>query len=206
VLHDLDDELLERALTAPPQATADGPTPTVEARVTDVTRLVPADVAGADLIATSALLDLLTAEELAMTLAVCATARCPMLLALSVLGYVALDPAEPLDARLEAAFNAHQRRPTARGDRRLGPDAVEAAAWLLRATGAAVLVRPSPWQLDAAHAELTAAWLEGWLDAACEQEPALRAPAAGYRDRRLAQLAAGELTVVVDHADLLVLP
>jgi len=37
-----------------------------------------------------------------------------------------------------------------------------------------------------------------------EQEPALDAGA--YRDRRLAQAAAGELSVTVDHADLLVLP
>ena len=46
----------------------------------------------------------------------------------------------------------------------------------------------------------------GWIAAACEQEPALAAEAGAYRDRRLAQAAAGELTVTVDHADLLVLP
>ena len=46
----------------------------------------------------------------------------PMLLALTVVGRVALTPAEPLDARIGAAFNAHQRR-----DGRLGPDAVAAA-------------------------------------------------------------------------------
>ena len=73
-------------------------------------------------------------------------------------------------------------------------------------TGAEVLVRPSPWRLDAAHADLTAEWLDGWVAAACEQEPALAAEAGAYRDRRLAQAAAGELAVTVDHADLLVLP
>ena len=69
-----------------------------------------------------------------------------------------------------------------------------------------MLVRPSPWRLDAAHAELTAEWFGGWVAAACEQEPALAAEAGAYRDRRLAQAAAGELAVTVDHADLLVLP
>ena len=44
------------------------------------------------------------------------------------------------------------------------------------------------------------------LRAACEQEPALTAEAETYRDRRLAQAAAGELAVTVDHADLLVAP
>ena len=46
----------------------------------------------------------------------------PMLLALTVVGRVALTPADPLDARIAAAFNAHQRR-----GGRLGPDAVAAA-------------------------------------------------------------------------------
>ena len=76
----------------------------------------------------------------------------------------------------------------------------------LRGTGAEVLVRPSPWRLDATHADLTAEWFDGWVAAACEQEPALAAEAGAYRDRRLAQAAAGELAVTVDHADLLVLP
>ena len=69
-----------------------------------------------------------------------------------------------------------------------------------------MIVRPSPWQLDAAHAGLAAEWLRGWVAAACEQEPALAAEAGAYEDRRLAQAAAGELRVTVDHADLLVLP
>ena len=72
--------------------------------------------------------------------------------------------------------------------------------------GAGVLVRPSPWRLDAAHADLAAEWFDGWSAAACEQEPALLAEAGSYRDRRLEQAAAGELAVTVDHADLLVLP
>ena len=109
-------------------------------------------------------------------------------------------PADPLDAALAAAFDDHQRR-----GRLLGPDAVAAAVDAL-ATGAEVVVRPSPWRLGAAQAELTAAWLDGWVAAATEQEPALADAAGAYRDRRLEQLAAGELAVVVDHADLLVLP
>ena len=131
--------------------------------------------------------------------------RCPVLLTLTVTGRVDLVPADPLDARVAAAFDAHQRRMTAAG-RLLGPDAVPAAVGELRATGAEVLVRPSPWRLHAGHADLTAEWFDGWVAAACEQEPALAAEAGAYRDRRLAQVAAGELAVVVDHADLLVLP
>ena len=53
-------------------------------------------------------------------------------------------------------------------------------------------------------ADLIAEWFDGWVAAACEQEPELAAGA--YRERRLAQVAAGELRVTVDHADVLVLP
>ena len=187
VVHDRDPDLLELAAAG------------AETRHADVTDLAPGELAGASLVTASALLDLLTADELARMLGACA--GLPMLLALTVVGRVTLTPADPLDARIGAAFDAHQRR-----GRLLGPDAVAAAAAALRGTGAEVLVRPSPWRLGAADAGLTAEWLGGWVAAACEQEPALAAAAGAYRDRRLEQAAAGELAVTVDHADLLVLP
>ena len=139
-------------------------------------------------------------------LGTCARIGCPILLALTVVGRVALTPPDPMDARLAAAFDAHQRRTTAAGGRLLGPDAVPAVVEALRGTDAELLVRPSPRRLDTAHADLMAAWLDGWVAAACEQEPALAADAGPYRDRRVAEAAAGALAVTVDHADLLVLP
>jgi hypothetical protein len=203
VVHDRDADLLELVVADPPGPAADGAAVTVEARPSDITRLAPEDLAGASIVVASALLDLLTVRELLRMLYVCAGR--PMLLALTVLGGVTLLPADPLDARMAAAFNAHQRRTTTEG-RRLGPSAVTAAVEELRGTGAEVLVRPSPWRLDTAHAELAAEWFDGWVAAACEQEPDLAAEAGAYRDRRLAQAAAGELAVTVVHADVLVLP
>ncbi len=206
VVHDRDVGLLELAVADAPGPAADGTTVTVEARRSDIIRLAPGDLAGASLIVASALLDMLTADGLAGMLGACTGIRCcPMLLGLTVVGRVALTPADPLDARLAAAFDAHQRRTTAAGPL-LGPDAVAAAVDELRGTGAELVVKPSPWRLDAAHADLTAEWLDGWVAAACEQEPALATEAGAYRGRRLAQAAAGELAVTVDHADLLVLP
>jgi hypothetical protein len=194
VLHDTDADLLELA-------TIDSPSVTVETRVSDVTRLQPADLAGATLITASALLDILTAEELAALLAAGVRAGCPMLLTLSVVGHVELAPADPLDRRVAAAFDAHQRR-----GRLLGPDAVAAAMEELGRMGMEVLVRPSPWRLDAAHAGLAAEWFTGWVGAACEQQPGLAAEIDAYTGRRLAQAAAGQLAVTVGHADLLALP
>jgi hypothetical protein len=205
VVHDRDAGVLQLAVADPPGPAADGTAVTVEARRSDITRLAPGDLADADLVVASALLDMLTADGLAGMLGACTARACPLLLALTVVGRVALTPAEPLDARVAAAFDAHQRRTTTEG-RLLGPDAVAAAVEELHGTGAEVLVRPSPWRLDAAHAGLTAEWFDGWVAAACEQDPALAAEAGAYRDRRLAQAAAGELAVTVDHADLLVLP
>jgi hypothetical protein len=195
VVHDRDSALLELAAAGAPGPAADGAVVTVESRRSDITRLTPHDLAGASLITASALLDLLTAEGLVRMLRVCAGR--PILLTLTVVGRVILSPADPLDARIGAAFNAHQRRGGL-----LGPDAVWAAVTELQGE---VLVRPSPWRLNGAPTDLAAEWFGGWIAAACEQEPALAAEAGAYRDRRLAQAAAGELAVTVDHADLLVL-
>ena len=162
---------------------------TVETERSDVTR---AQFAGATLITASALLDLLTGDELGRLVAAVAGARCPALLTLSVTGRIALTPAEALDQRVAEAFNAHQRR-----GRRLGPDAGVVAAQALREAGMEVLTRTSPWRLGAAQADLIAAWLTGWIGAACEQDPGLDAGA--YTRRRLAQ-------VTVEHIDLLALP
>ncbi len=205
ILHDRDANLLEVAAAERPGSAADGAIVSVEATQSDITRLVPGDLAGANLVTASALLDLLTAGELATLLTVCADAGCPILLTLSVVGRVELTPADPLDDRVAAAFNAHQRRPTERG-RLLGPDAVAVACGHLGQLGVDVLVRPSPWRLGAPEAALAAAWFTGWVGAACEQDPDLAAEVEVYARRRLAEAAAGHLAVTVDHADLLALP
>ena len=185
ILHDRDADLLELAATNVPAGAV------VETRVSDITLLGPDDLADASLITASALLDLLTGDELAALLDACAGAGCPVLFTLSVTGRVDLAPADRLDARVAAAFNAHQRRLTPRG-RLLGPDAVEAAVESFRRLGA--------------DADLTVAWLTGWVGAACEQEPRLADDAELFRRRRLREAEAGRLAVTVDHADLLVLP
>ena len=205
VLHDRDSDLLEVAAADLLGPAADGAAVTVEARESDITRLDLFDLADASLITASALLDLLTGDELAGLAGICASAGCPVLLTLSVVGRVELAPADPLDSRVAAAFDAHQRRSTTRG-RLLGPDAVEAAVEEFERLGAEVLVRPSPWTLGAFEADLAAEWFGGWVGAACEQRPELAAEIAAYARRRQAEATAGELAVAVHHADLLVLP
>lgn len=205
ILHDRDGDLLSVAITDPPTAAADGSAVTVEARRSDIAALPAGALAGATVVTASALLDMLTEDDLTELVAACAGAGCPVLLTLSVVGIVALTPGETPDARLAEAFNAHQRRVTEQG-RLLGPDAVAHSVQRFEARGAEVLVAPSPWRLGPDDAELVRAWFTGWVAAACEQDPALAAEAEAYASRRLAQLAAGGLAVTVDHSDLLVLP
>jgi hypothetical protein len=201
VLHDRDPDLLARAAASLPQCGADGCAVTAEIRVTDVARLTAADLSGARLVTASALLDVLTGEEVGAVAASCAGAGVPALLTLSVVGRVDLTPADPLDGAVATAFDAHQRRAVA-GRRLLGPDAVEAAGRTFTALGGSVQVRPSPWRLGAGDAALVAGWLDGWAGAAAEQDPGL--PVGDYLGRRRATLAAGRLDVTVQHADLLV--
>jgi hypothetical protein len=205
VVHDRDADLLEVAVADLPGPAADGAAVTVEARQSDITRLYPRDLAGASLITASALLDMLTGNELAGLVAVCAGAACPVLLTVSVVGRVDLTPPDPLDARVAAAFDAHQRRTTTRG-RLLGPDAAAAAVEGFGRLGAEVVVRSSPWRLGASQADLAAEWFTGWVGAACEQQAELAAETGAYVRRRLAAATAGQLAVMVDHADLLILP
>jgi trans-aconitate methyltransferase len=205
VLHDLDADLLDVAAAEPPGPAANGASVVVETRQSDVTQLRSDDLADATLITASALLDLMTRDELASLIDVCAKAGCPALLSLSVVGRVDLAPLHPLDSRVAAAFDAHQRRTTERGSL-LGPDAVAAAVEGFRRLGTKVLVRPTPWRLGAAEADLAADWFTGWIGAACEQSVDLASDIGSYARRRLADARAKQLAVTVGHADLLVLP
>ncbi|MGW2318385.1 class I SAM-dependent methyltransferase [Streptomyces sp. NPDC001118] len=201
VLHDRDPYLLHFAAVASPRAAADGSGVTVETRRGDVARLTPDALAGASLVTASALLDVLTREDVVTLADACAGAGCPALLTLSVAGRVEVTPADPLDAEITEAFNAHQRRGGL-----LGPDAVTVAGEAFAACGATVRVHPSPWRLGPAESALTEQWLRGWVGAAVEHRPELSERAERYLRDRLAACAAGELRVVVHHDDLLALP
>ncbi|WBB53043.1 class I SAM-dependent methyltransferase [Verrucosispora sp. WMMD573] len=205
ILYDQDSDLLARARAGMPAAAADGAPVTVETRQGDLTRLTAAELADAALVTASALLDMLTAEELDRLVAACAGARCPALFLISVTGTARLTPADPLDDEVTAAFNAHQRR-TVDGRRLLGPDAVDACAAAFARHGVDVALRPSPWLLGPERAALAAEWFTGWLDAAREERPELTARTGGYARRRLAEAETGRLGVLVGHVDLLALP
>jgi hypothetical protein len=201
--YDLAADLLATVSTAPGLVAADGSPVSTETRCRDVTRLDSGDLADATLITSSALLDLLTAEELDRLVCSCAAARCPVLITLTVTGAVQLWPRHPLDELVAAAFNGHQRR-IIDGRRLLGPDAADAASCRFAELGRDVMGCASPWRFGAARRELTHAWFIGWLAAACEQDPHLATQTRNYARVRLADASAGRLQVLVHNRDLLV--
>lgn len=205
VLHDRDVELLGLAADQAPLVAADGAAVTVETRPGDLTRLRPEDLAEASLVTASALLDMVTGDELERLVRCCMAGACPWLVTLSVTGHVEITPDDPLDPVLRSAFNDHQRR-TVAGRTLLGPDAVGRAIRLFRSLGADVTTSSSPWELDARRRSLTSRWLRGWVRAACEQRPELTAAAAAYLARRRLDLEKRRLTVTVHHLDILARP
>ncbi|WP_019180721.1 hypothetical protein [Microbacterium yannicii] len=204
VLHDWNDALLQHAASADLHD-RDGASITVRTRPGELGALRGRDLDGASLVTASALLDVLSADEISAIVAACIDAGAPALFALSVTGQVLLDPVDPGDRLFAASFNDHQRR-TVEGRRLLGPDAPAVAADLFRSAGWSVSVADSHWRLAGGDRALVSEWMHGWLAAAVAQRPALREWAAEYARQRAAQIAAGELRVIVEHIDFLAWP
>jgi hypothetical protein len=204
VLHDRDPGLLDRAAAGLPKRAADGSPVTARTAQGDVTALRAGDLAGTTLVTASALLDLLTADEVHALASACTGAGCAALLTLTVSGDVAFTPVDRLDAAFAAAFDDHQRRDVD-GRRLLGPDAGAVAADAFGRRGAVVTTRSSPWLLGPDEATLVEEWLRGWVDAACAQRPELERHVPSYVERRLHAAPKGPL-VMVGHVDVLALP
>lgn len=209
VLADRDAALLGHVAESLPAVARDGSPVTAETRELDVTTLTAADLAGpgfhTGLVTASALLDVLTAEEIDAIAAACVGAGCAALLTLSVVGSVRIEPGEPRDVGFAAAFDAHQQR-TVDGRALLGPQAAGAAEEAFARHGAVVRSRVSPWHLGLDDVDLVCAWLHGWVAAAVAQDPDLARHADAYLERRLEAAEQGRLRVTVGHLDLLALP
>lgn len=178
-------------------------------------RLVESDVAtGFDalhwpegaLVSASALLDLVSAEWIAQLVDACAAGRSPAWLTLCVDGRIELEPPEPLDERVRAAFDRDQRRDKGFG-LALGPDAAAHARAAFAAAGFTVATETSDWVLgrdvDAEHA---AALVDDYARIARTLEPEARAAIEAWRRRRADEIAARALTLRVGHLDLLAVP
>jgi hypothetical protein len=205
VLHDRDAPLMRRAGEDGIPDDRDGRPVFVRTCVTDLGRLRAVDLRRASLVTASALLDVLTSQEVHTVAAACMAAGVPTMLSLSVTGAVELRPRHPFDEAIRAAFNAHQQR-SVDGRRLLGPHAVAVLRGLFLEAGWHVRPAETPWRLGPHEPRLLAEWLQGWVGAALEQSPSQRSHALAYLDLRRGQLGDGALSVIVHHRDLLAWP
>lgn len=131
-----------------------------------------ADV-GAELVTAAALFDLVSRDWLERLVAGTARRRVPLYSVLNYDGMARWRPGTPLDARVVAALNRHQRGDKGFGPA-LGPTAGEALARLLAQHGYRVGSGDSPWELAEQDAELIARLARGFAQAATEIEPEAR--------------------------------
>jgi hypothetical protein len=205
ILHDWNAELVERAAGGVAPLDREGRPVAIRTRSGELAHLAAGDLDSASLVTASALLDVLTTEELHALVQACVAVGCPVLLSLSVTGEVRLDPADPRDGLFEEAFNAHQRRHVG-GRPLLGPTGGALAQRLFVESGWKVRSAATFWRLGDHDPRLLDEWFDGWVDAASEQLGGRRSSGPEYRESRTAQRQRGDLCAVLAHTDLLAWP
>jgi hypothetical protein len=205
VLHDWNPDLTERANDGVATLDREGRPVSVRSHSGELAHLRPDDLDDASLVTASALLDVLTSEEVHAIARACVTVGSPVLLSLSVTGEVHLDPPDARDDVFETSFNAHQRRLVS-GRRLLGRYGAAIARGLFLHAGWNVRPIDTVWRLGDHDPRLLGQWLDGWVDAALEHRPELQLEYPGYRELRSSQLLSGALSAAVIHTDLLAWP
>jgi hypothetical protein len=155
---------------------------------------------GVQLLTASALIDLVSDAWLQRLVAACRTHGAAVWMALSVDGRERWTPSDPVDAAVQAAFQAHQHRDKGFGPA-LGPQAPAVLEQRLTSVGYRVHTAPSDWQLDGPGARpLIQALIEGIAGAACEQQPDQAPRFRAWAARRQAQVE--RLSLRVGHVDV----
>jgi SAM-dependent methyltransferase len=152
-----------------------------------------------DLVTTSALLDLVSAEWLDRLVAMLAISGRPLYAALSYDGRVCLVPASLNDEAIIAAVNRHQLTDKGFGPA-LGPGAATVAPERLREQGFAIEAGRSDWSFAPTDRAIQLDMLAGWASAAAEMGVAL-----GLIDDWLAErrehIAAARSQMLIGHLD-----
>jgi len=157
---------------------------------------------GRHLVTASALLDLVSARWLRAVAAHCRAERASVLFTITYNGSSSCTPVEPEDEFVRDQLNRHQETDKGLGGPAAGPGAVECAERCLADAGYRVQREASDWILKPSEPDLQRMLIEGWAEAAVEITPERAVEIAGWRDRRLAHVAAGRSQVVVGHDDV----
>lgn len=154
---------------------------------------------GALLLTCSAVLDVLTQDDVDAILNTLDTYQGLGLFLLSITADWHLAPPDPRDGGLARAFADHQRL-----DGKLGADGGDAMLATAQDRGLRATRGHSPWRLEGPHdAEFIRRFLTERVAAAIEVLPDLQDDALDWLETRNGQ-AADHLTVTVDHCDILV--
>jgi hypothetical protein len=170
----------------------------------DLSRDLEAALDGAvDLVTTSALLDLVSADWLERLAVEAAARRLPVYAALTYDGRAILEPADPFDAAVIAAVNRHQLGDKGFGPA-LGPAAAAAAVSRFQAVGYQVVQGASDWVFGAQDQDIQREVLSGWASAA--RELADLSDIIDWLTRRRALVDAGLAGMRVGHVDFFARP
>jgi hypothetical protein len=190
------DPVISRSLPLPDH------TMILDAGVETLGRLLASHSTDQHLVTCSALLDVLTMDQLDAVCRAVIDNQVPTLLSLTVTGTLSLTPVDPHDQLLQDAFNDHQRRAG-----RAGPHAATLAVDALCEGGFTVRTQETSWQLTASSdAAFVDQLLHERLEAAVAHDPTLAAIASAWFELRRSQLASGTLLIKVGHLDILALP
>ncbi len=154
----------------------------------------------ADLVTTSALLDLVSNAWLERLAIEAAARRLPVYAALSYDGRVEVTPTDVADSAIIGAVNRHQRTDKGFGPA-LGPDAAMVAPQRFARVGYEVVQGVSDWVFGPADREIQLETLTGWAAAAREIGTVPVPDIAGWLTRRRALVTSGRSTIRVGHVD-----
>ena len=158
-----------------------------------------------DLLTSSALLDLFSANRITAIAEAAGADQIPCLFALNYDGRLRCAPEHEDDQLIFDLFNEHQHRDKGLGVA-LGPQGGAAMARALRDIGHAVIVSRADWQLDKTTKLLQTRLMDGWCEAAIEQSPADTNRIKAWRECRQRDCETGNLHITVGHVDVLGMP
>ena len=194
-LFDNDLSLLERARATPHPAAG-----TVTVVLADLSRdLEVVSETPADMVTTSALLDLVSEAWLERLASKIAARSLPFYATITHDGRIDLTPADSFDAAVLAAVKAHQRSDKGFGPA-LGATAASFAITRLQSLGYSVVQGTSDWVIAPHDYDMQLEMLAGWAAAAHEMGERFTA-VADWLARRCELLASGQSSMRIGHVD-----
>jgi hypothetical protein len=158
-----------------------------------------------DLVATSALLDLVSECWLDRLVVEIAARSIPLYAALNYDGRTKFTPPDPLDAAIAAAVNMHQRTDKGFGPA-LGPAAAAFAISRFETLGYSVVHGTSDWVTGPDDFDIQSEVLDGWASAAHEVGAVSLTDTTAWLTRRRGAVAAGLSSLSVGHVDFFAMP